>query len=181
MAILSILLAKHPISIINMQKRSLHIRPLNKKNLRVRPSPISGYGVFAEDAIKKGDTVEECPILYIREDRQPNIADISFYDTKEDTYLIALGCGSIYNHSDDCNLFQTIDHKAAIMIFHASRDIEAGEELTHLYSDVWFENRAQKRLRVIQTTAPPKMTATYFTHEQDTCFDWGSSLYLAWA
>ena len=68
--------------------------------------PGSGRGVFAVEDIKKGEVIEIAPILIL------DFAD--FIDTKwnllfeyyfwlDDFVVLALGYGSLYNHSKDPN------------------------------------------------------------------------------
>ncbi len=55
--------------------------------------------------------------------------------------LLALGVGSLFNHSKQPNLSYTVDQQLQLIHFRAARDIAANEELTIFYGDnLWFED-----------------------------------------
>lgn len=62
-----------------------------------------------------------------------------------DRAAIALGLGSLYNHSERNNARFTLDYEFGQIRFLAVRDIEAGEEITTNYRagdpkmKLWFE------------------------------------------
>ena len=54
--------------------------------------------------------------------------------------LVALGIGSLFNHSRTPNLDYRVNKVDKIITFMAARDISTGEELTFYYgSALWFE------------------------------------------
>jgi len=102
---------------------------------------VMGFGVFADSKINKGETVEVCYCL-------PADPNDSFYknflfsidDANED--FLAMGFGSIYNHSYDPNMAWSIeDIKLRVIKFVATKNIEIGDELTHNYGTRWWDNR----------------------------------------
>ena len=57
--------------------------------------------------------------------------------------LLALGVGSLFNHSKQPNLDYRIDHDNLIINYFAARNVSPEEELTIFYgSDLWFEDAA---------------------------------------
>lgn len=53
--------------------------------------------------------------------------------------LLALGVGSLFNHSQTPNLDYRIDQKNAVIKYFAAKDIEPEEELFIFYgSNLWF-------------------------------------------
>ena len=90
-------------------------------------------GVFATKNIEIGELVESCPYLkFSKKDRvyidQTDLYNYYFVKPgKNDNPLLALGFGSIYNHSSSANLSVAID-KARIT-FTAVKMIRAGDEL----------------------------------------------------
>ena len=64
------------------------------------------------------------------------------YECKDDppNSILALGYGSIYNHSKNNNATTKIDGQSFYIV--ASRDIEKDEEIfVHYGSDTWFSSR----------------------------------------
>lgn len=67
------------------------------------------------------------------------------YVGRDGGMLLALGVGSLFNHSQQPNLNYTIDHDQLVIRFRAARAIAANEELTITYgssSKLWFEDRS---------------------------------------
>ena len=55
--------------------------------------------------------------------------------------LLALGVGSLFNHSRQPSLDYRIDHNSLIIQYFAARNVTPGEELTIYYGDkLWFED-----------------------------------------
>lgn len=64
--------------------------------------------------------------------------------------LMALGVGSLFNHSKQPNLYFAIDHDHLVIRYEAARNIAAHEELTICYgseSKLWFEDRSVNTLQ----------------------------------
>ena len=62
---------------------------------------------------------------------------------KDGSMLLALGVGSLFNHSKHPNLDYRIDHNMLTINYSAARDISSGEELTIFYGTrLWFEDAA---------------------------------------
>ncbi len=106
--------------------------------IRIGEAPGKGRGVFAVCDIPKGTLIERVPCLQVPE---PEI-----YDTKEesalasyafgwdeDTVIIALGYGSLYNHSFEPNAHYYTDAPLT-QSYEALRDIREGEEITISYT-----------------------------------------------
>ncbi|WP_197453314.1 SET domain-containing protein [Caulifigura coniformis] len=102
--------------------------------LEVRKSPGKGRGVFARKDIKKGTTFETVPLIVFDNDEceGAKMATYVFEWTKK-TSAIALGYGSLYNHSYEPNA-RYYDGKHETKEFMAIRDIKAGEEITVNYN-----------------------------------------------
>jgi SET domain-containing protein len=102
--------------------------------LEVRKSPGKGRGVFARKDIKKGTTFETVPLIVFdnEEVEGAKMATYVFEWTKK-TSVIALGYGSIYNHSYEPNA-RYYDGRNETKLFVALRDIKAGEEITVNYN-----------------------------------------------
>ena len=118
----------------------------------VAPSRLHGLGVFTGAAIPANSIIEICPILYIpREDIasiQSTIINDYYFEWDEDLEAgaLALGYGSIYNHSFQPNATYDVDMSGRTIYIAAYRDIEAGEEITINYNGdpqeqaaLWFD------------------------------------------
>jgi SET domain-containing protein len=114
--------------------------------------PNAQRGVFANVALPMGEVIERCPIIAIP---PPEIVDIEksillhycyFFGKKKDQALLALGFGSLYNHSYTPNATYTIKLKEQLIIFTALKDIAKNEEIVVNYNQgndncapLWFE------------------------------------------
>jgi uncharacterized protein len=122
--------------------------PPGDASVYAAPSPRHGRGVFAGRAIRRGEVVERCPILRIpaRDRRlvQKTVLKPYLYERDRGAAAIALGLGSLYNHSFDPNAEYELQLAADAVVFRALRDIGPGEEVTISYSDdsdLWFVPR----------------------------------------
>ena len=120
--------------------------------LYVASSELGGRGVFSISQINSGDLIETCPVIILgAEDleliHKTLLHDYYFiWDNKKKTGAIALGFGSIYNHSSFPNAAFTIDKLNPSINFHALKNIGIGEEITTCYLeqsdpeyDLWFK------------------------------------------
>jgi len=124
------------------------MKGVNKKlkvhrGIYVKKSDIHGWGVFTNLNIKKGEIVEECVIPYDLIPINSNILSKYRYvwPSREnyDHWCIALGFGSIYNHSKEKeNISWDINEKKRIMVFTAIKNIKKGEELLFNYKSIEF-------------------------------------------
>ena len=116
--------------------------------LFVAPSKIAqgGRGVFARSGIKKGEVVETCPFIEIsqKEAERSVLINYTFFFGK-DRAALALGYGSLYNHSESPNASFKINEKDKEIVFTAIREINKDEEITFDYgggeqrNPLWFE------------------------------------------
>jgi uncharacterized protein len=109
-----------------------------------------GRGVFALRAIAKGEVFERVPVLVMTSDEFANgLSETPLKDYcfawGEDQVVLALGYGSLYNHSYKPNA-RYEDVGPATKAFVAVRDIAKGEEITVNYNGeprsrakVWFD------------------------------------------
>jgi SET domain-containing protein len=105
----------------------------NPLKVFVHPSPIHGLGVFAAQDISAGEIVEKSPLLKLEiNDKDPLFADYRFWwekDGKRLFYVVALGYGSLYNHSNQPMAYFINNHEDFTIDFIAIRDIKKGEEI----------------------------------------------------
>jgi SET domain-containing protein len=115
--------------------------------------PNGGRGVFAKVTIKKGEIIEECPVIEIPKHDASSINTsmlvtyIYYLGKTKERLMVVLGFGSIYNHSYQPNAQYKEKYKDKKIDFIAMRDIKKDEEITVNYSQgkqkykdpLWFE------------------------------------------
>ena len=121
------------------------------KNIRGK-----GRGVFARRPIPKGTVIERVPVVLVPIQQivggwnNPAVARFGFVRDRW-TVAVALGYGSLYNHSYRPNA-RYEDRPAATMVFTAIRDIAQGAEITVNYNGN-PEDKSPVGFDVIETTA----------------------------
>lgn len=110
-------------------------------------------GVYAASEIVKNDLIEFCPVITLNTEdtikiHQTKLHDYYFvWDLEAKTSAIALGFGSIYNHSENPNAEFLLDKDNMQINFFALSKIGIGEEITTNYIGLqeegfklWFES-----------------------------------------
>lgn len=118
-------------------------------HIYVADSGEKGRGVFTALDISSGSMIEICPLILIPV-AQTSLIDhteiYNYYFIWDDEYIaLALGYGSLYNHSDHPNAKVIYDFEANEIQIEAAKDVAAGEEITINYTDgdsvgLWFKN-----------------------------------------
>jgi len=110
--------------------------------LFIMDSPGRGRGVFTNQSIPKGSIIEICPCIILSTNdttqiHQTLLHDYYFlWDIDQKTSAIALGYGSLYNHSDTPNAEFLIDYDATSIKIVGLKDINSMEEVTINYIDL---------------------------------------------
>lgn len=123
--------------------------------LYVAASNVHGRGVFPARPFEVGEEIECAPVLVVPEDQKSHLDWTNlwgyYFEWAHDGVAVALGFGSLYNHSWTPNARYDQDFDEGVVRFTALRRIEKGEEVTVNYTgepdgrgDLWFE-----------TTPPP--------------------------
>jgi SET domain-containing protein len=109
---------------------------MRRDRVAVKSAGIKGLGVFATCHIDDGDVIEVCPVVVEAEDKIAEGANLDryVYAWGEGTCAVALGYGSIFNHSYDANTVFAIDTAKSTITFTARRGIREGEEITINYN-----------------------------------------------
>ncbi len=111
-----------------------------------------GRGVFARRDLAAGELIEVCPVIVLGgQDNQDLIDQTPLYNyyfawgEHQDLGAVALGCGSLYNHSFHANADHVCDVAGGEIRIYAYRAIRRGEEITINYGGrpdcpdpVWF-------------------------------------------
>jgi uncharacterized protein len=130
---------------------------LQNGHIYVAPSTLHGTGVFASQDIEVGDMIEICPVLLFPKEQlvhfQQTVLDDYYFDwgDNDDFYAIALGYGSLYNHSYVPNAEYDMDFDSNTIDIHCIKPISAGHEIFINYNGypedqtpVWFEKTDSK-------------------------------------
>lgn len=100
-------------------------------DLVVRKIRGMGRGVFAGRMFRRGEVIEVCPVLRIASGTSP--VGLEYYvfkwGTEDKELAVALGYGSLYNHSPKPNAAFTTRYARGEVVFRATRDIDAGEQI----------------------------------------------------
>ena len=95
-----------------------------------------GRAVFSSEDIPRGTLIESAPVIILNAEdtariHQTHLHDYYFtWDLDAKTSAIALGYGSLYNHSDTPNASFELDRTAKAIRFIAIQDIPANKEIT---------------------------------------------------
>jgi len=114
-----------------------------------------GRGVFTAHEVNEGDMIEICPVILIPPTQLALLNQTALYHyyflwpTEQNMSCIALGYGSLYNHSSGVpNAEVTFDLDEETILITATRTIDAGEEILIDYQggiknapDLWFEEK----------------------------------------
>lgn len=111
---------------------------LHSELIEVRQVRKKGRGVFARTRIPKGTVIERVPVIVVpvqeifSQAPQSKLADYVFRWGR-DMVAVALGYGSLYNHSYQPNA-RFYNSGRLTKVFTAIRDIQSGEEITVNYN-----------------------------------------------
>jgi uncharacterized protein len=106
-----------------------------KPRLSVRVVPGMGRGVFAAEAIRKGRLIESCPVVPLARGEEEDVTGRTLesylfeWGDDGDHFCLALGYGSLYNHSAAPNATFEADPGRARIVFRAVRDIPKGRQI----------------------------------------------------
>jgi SET domain-containing protein len=119
--------------------------------VEVRRSPIHGYGIFAKEVIEEGELIEESKLLklglranylhdptlknYVWADKTCECEECKIHGAHQ---YLALGLGSLYNHSGEPNTRQNNNYRSEIMSIHARGRIEKDEEIFISYGKKYW-------------------------------------------
>ena len=120
--------------------------------ITVKKSKLHGRGVFSKIDFKKGEIIEECPVILIPMNEEKFLDKTFLYnyyfEWDKKNVAIILGYGSIYNHSHNANTEFDSNPKNMTMFLTAIKNIKKGEEITVNYNGnhddkkkVWFEKK----------------------------------------
>ena len=100
-----------------------------------------GRGVFAGRAYLRGEVIEVCPVIALPDPAPTDpgrVLERYVFWWGEDGRAIALGYGSLYNHSASPNARFTPRESRGDIVIRATQDIAAGEQIMIDYG--WDED-----------------------------------------
>lgn len=121
----------------------------------VNESPIHGLGVFAKQKIKTGELIEKCPILTLPINKDESSDLLIHYrfnwpqGNEWEEQVVALGYGSLYNHSEEPNAFWVSSSDSRCFEFYSLKDIEEGDEILVWYGGENYWNDGRNDIEVI--------------------------------
>lgn len=126
-----------------------------QQKIEFKQSPVHGWGVFATQDIPKDEVIEICPILFLpakRGEINYTLVDYAFEWPRSESwtnFVIALGYGSLYNHSSTPNASWTNDVENQTFIFFSTKPIKKGEEIFIYYGDdsYWADGRTHVQVK----------------------------------
>lgn len=142
--------------------------------IEVRKIRSKGRGIFANDFIPAGTIFERAPVLVmpakeVNGDQEDTVLSHYMFAWGKNTVAIALGFGSLYNHSYSPNA-RYEDVSGQMKNYIAIRDIQAGEEVTINYNGdanskelVWFdviESHVEAAPKIAKTKAVASQKAS---------------------
>ena len=113
----------------------------------------AGRGVYARINIKKGETIERCPVIEIPPheavilNKSMLVTYLYYLGENKNRLTLVLGFGSLYNHANPPNAVYKAKSKEKVVEFIALREIKKNEEITVNYSQgkqkdqspLWFK------------------------------------------
>lgn len=112
----------------------------------IKKDPVKGRGVYAAEKIDKGELVEVCELIIIDLDEVQGNLERYVYQYSARKAAIALGNGSLYNHSKKNNCDFTINPRKRHLYIRAIKTINPGEELTINYR---YDASLKKKFRLL--------------------------------
>lgn len=100
-------------------------------NVIIKSAGKKGRGVFAARNLKKGECIEICPVIVIPARQWPSLSKTNIanyvYAWNKRCAALALGTGSLYNHSVDPNSRSSVEEKKNRIVYYTLRPIKKGE------------------------------------------------------
>jgi hypothetical protein len=124
------------------ENESIAAPEIASQRVAVTTIPNKGRGVVALRPFAAGETIERPPVIVIPREEAPLIRDTRlahyYFEWGDDCQqaAIALGCGSLYNHSYTPNARYEFREDEECLEFIALCDIQPGEEITINYNNL---------------------------------------------
>lgn len=118
--------------------------------VKIKTSRLGGRGLFAERDIKRGEIIEIAPVIVCPKSDLPHLDQTELYnyyfEWSGGRAAVALGYGSLFNHSYHANATYQRQFKKDQIVYRAVKNIKKGEEVLINYNGdpncrdkVWFD------------------------------------------
>jgi len=124
--------------------------------LYVAQTARKGRGIYTAEFIASDSLIEICPVVVCSKVDLELIHKTKLHDyyfmwgENDDHCAIALGYGSLYNHSYQPNARYEVDFEEEVICFYTIHDVQVGEEVCVNYNGVpeddqelWFFNEVK--------------------------------------
>ena len=102
------------------------------------------FGVYAIDDIQDNETFEECNVIEVPVDEVKGSVLMDYmFKISSDLYVLALGCGSMYNHKNQPNARWEYDADKQLLKLSAIRRIQMGEQIFISFGRDYFKTRGE--------------------------------------
>lgn len=113
----------------------------------IKKDPVKGRGVYASEKISKGELIEVCELIIVdMENISGELERYAYYYTRNQA-AIALGNGSLFNHSQKANSEFSINYKQQRLYIRAKKTIKPGDEITINYR---YDAPLRKKYKLIE-------------------------------
>lgn len=128
-------------------------RQNRQRNIEIGAAGALGRGIFAARDIRRGEVIEECPLVVAPEESWGPAMEDYVFQHSDGKSALALGMCSLYNHSDEYNAeYQLAGSSSEVssegsddmLRISAMRDIARGEQIFISYGPEWWEGRGRK-------------------------------------
>lgn len=107
----------------------------------IKKDPIKGRGVYAGEFIAKGEIIEICELLLIPVTEQIDSLESYVFSYNKNFVALALGNGSLYNHTNSPNASCYFEFSKRLLVFEAKKDIPADTEITINYGYTFADRK----------------------------------------
>lgn len=104
-----------------------------------------GRGLYANSEIRNGEIIEICELIIMKPQEVLDTLESYVYEYSRDKVAIALGNGSLLNHSDKSNSEFYFNYKKRQLTIRAKKNIRAGEEITINYG---YDSDLKRRFNI---------------------------------
>ncbi|NQU46981.1 MAG: SET domain-containing protein-lysine N-methyltransferase [Chlorobium sp.] len=126
--------------VIGMFRRKIR----QEGKVHIQPSPVAGRGAFAAKNIKTGEIIERCPAIEVSDtDIGGELLNYVFYGNSENSRLVVMGNGMLFNHSFRPNVAYYLDETPSgkELVLYALNTVRKGEEMFYNYGEDWWATR----------------------------------------